>query len=315
MKKKLIDFGISKELATKSTNICQENGIEDMDSLLKFDVDELKKMDFTSDFIQKLEPHLKKGTIATKKLTNLEMREHYLAYLFWMENKTEIIKAISLGSFWLEEYTAALFSPLVYEYARPCAIPFSVAFYGEDCLHGGLKDERFDIQFSLGCWKGQDFNQNIKEYLCRNIIVMGGDDSYSRQMGPQIEKAVKDHGAILLTNFWSYRSLPSTMLPSNESRGANYGTGLTSTDHLKEVIPEVKEIYPHKGNQLNRGYGTAKKEATTWLAYDDGSPAVISWNYGKGMVLLRSYECNKFGIPKDLMLSIFDAMLKQSKVK
>merc|ERR1719419_1109213 len=145
---------------------------------------------------------------------------------------------------------------------------YSVAFYGEDALLGGLKDCRFDIQFELNCWKGSEFNKNINEYVTRDVIVIGGDNSFGNSVGASknmaiIKGAVYDRGAILLTNFWSYCSLPQDMLPvTSLGNYGSYGTKLLLTDDLQRIYKVSEDAFIHNGTQLNRGSHKAKKGST-----------------------------------------------------
>ena len=89
--------------------------------------------------------------------------------------KKAIITALSSSNFWgIEVVQAAAISRLIHEMIDQ----YSVAFYGEDALMGGIDDRRFDIQFRLGTWKGDEFNKNINEYVNKDVICMGGDDSF-----------------------------------------------------------------------------------------------------------------------------------------
>merc|ERR1719320_2396803 len=185
---------------------------------------------------------------------------------------------------------------------------YSVAFFGEDALLGGLQDCRFDIQFQLRGCKYKEFNQNINEYLTRDVIVMGRDDPLvSNENAAKIKEAVRDLGAILLTNFRSYQSLPQDMLPVTtigECLGL-YGPKLLPTDDLKRIFGVFEVVISPKW-WVTHGRYRAKIGSTTWLTFEDGSPAVISWVYGKGMVLLRAFKCKHNVILPYVMLAIFD---------
>jgi len=172
-----------------------------------------------------------------------------------------------------------------------------VAIYGET---GGFNlskhEDEFVVDYSLPCWHGSDFDNNVEKYTDENIdlIFIGGDSTFSSSTASKIDNAVYD-GKILVINFWSNRKFDGC-LPAENAGNAPYGQSLSvvnpNSTISKKIFDGLPLTYYNSGPNYNREHAIPKDNATVLLKFDNnGDPALLFWKYGDGYVVEWTLEC------------------------
>ena len=154
--------------------------------------------------------------------------------------------------------------------------------------NGGLHDQNhpeYIEDYYIPCWNGSTFDANVGRFTDPSVgvIFIGGDSTFSTATAAAIEQAVHDNGKVLFLNFWSNQNFHSC-LPAYNQGGHDYGDHLTVTDSNNPIFSGLASFYPRTGADCNREACTEKPGATVLMRYDNGDPALLYWQYGKGYV-------------------------------
>lgn len=173
--------------------------------------------------------------------------------------------------------------------ARP---NYRMAIYGQTAGFRPDDHNDFVVQYQINNWQGSTFDSNLQRFTDPSIdvICIGGDVEFSASTAAAIENAVRDHGKILLINFWSNRRFDKS-LPGTNSGSASEGTRMTVVDPTSPIFNGLPRMFTRQhGTDFNRELIRPKTGATVLMRYSDNSPALLYWRYGKGWVIQWASE-------------------------
>jgi hypothetical protein len=120
-----------------------------------------------------------------------------------------------------------------------------------------------------------------------DVIILGGDPSFSEATAAKIEAAVAS-GKILVVTYPCNRLFNDSLPASNEGTGPG-GQYLEVTDPAgdasREIFRGLPTRYPVQGPAPDKELAQAKTGADVLLSDDTGAPALLSWKYGNGTVI------------------------------
>jgi uncharacterized repeat protein (TIGR02543 family) len=165
------------------------------------------------------------------------------------------------------------------------------------CESGGFAPQNhpdeFTVEYSLPCWNGETFDANIAKYTDPNIdiILLGGDNTFSTSTAQAIEEVVYDDGKLLIINFWSNHNF-NAALPAINGGSTLYGSTLTISDPDNPIFDGLPHSYNNTGGGCKyREHTIAKAGAHILVKFDNGDPALLYWKYGHGYVVEWGLEC------------------------
>ena len=170
------------------------------------------------------------------------------------------------------------------------ASAFTVAMYGTNSgFNPDLHKDSVVVVRSIPGSSGSDLDNNVDQFTdpSVDVIVLGGDDSFSLATAAKIETAVAA-GKILVIAFPGNHKF-ITGLPATNGGTTQDGQFLEQTDPTKVVSKEIftglPTKYPLTGAPQDREQAVAKKGSVTLLNYNTGTPALLYWKFGKGAVI------------------------------
>ncbi len=170
------------------------------------------------------------------------------------------------------------------------ASAFTVAMYGTSSgFNPDLHKDSVIVLHSIPGSSGSDLDSNIDQFTdpAVDVIVLGGDDSFSQSTASKIETSVAA-GKILVITFPCNRkfdaSLPATNGGTSQSEPSLEVVNPTKV-LPKEIFTGLPSRYFLKVTPQDREQAVAKKGSTSLLNYDTGTPALIYGKYGKGSVI------------------------------
>ncbi len=170
------------------------------------------------------------------------------------------------------------------------ASAFTVAMYGTNPgFNPDLHKDSVVVIRSIPGSSGSDLDNNVAQFTdpSVDVIVLGGDDSFSISTAAKIETAVAA-GKILVIAYPCNHKFTSS-LPATNGGTTQDGQFLEQTDPTKVMSKEIFTGLPTKysltGVPQDREQAVAKKGSVTLLNYDTGTPALLYWKFGKGSVI------------------------------
>jgi PEGA domain len=167
---------------------------------------------------------------------------------------------------------------------------YSVAIYGtgagfDPALHTGSVSVVSQIPGSPGT--GLDAVIDTFTQPSVDVIILGGDASFSEETAAKIEAAVAS-GKILVVTYPCNRLLNAS-LPAMDNGPAPGGQYLQVTDPATMdsmvIFQNISTRFPLRGIAPDSEQVISKPGAEVLMSNDAGHPALLSWKYGKGSVI------------------------------
>ncbi|PKL68106.1 MAG: hypothetical protein CVV30_12275 [Methanomicrobiales archaeon HGW-Methanomicrobiales-1] len=136
---------------------------------------------------------------------------------------------------------------------------------------------------------GTELDSNVNQFIqpSVDVIILGGNDTFSRSTAATLEAAVAE-GKILVVTYPGNR-LFNASLPGSNNGTATGGQYLEVSDPTAAVSRELFAGLPARfsvqGAVPDREQVFARDSSVTVLRYDDGIPALLYGKYGKGYVI------------------------------
>jgi hypothetical protein len=170
------------------------------------------------------------------------------------------------------------------------ATAYNVTLYGTGAgLDPALHKDTVTVILSLPGSPGSDLDAAVATLTqpSADVMVMGGDDSFSPATAAKIEAAVAE-GKILIVAYPSNRKFDAA-LPAANGGTAPAGQYLELADPkaaaVKDTFRGLPSRFTVQGTPPDKEQAVARNGATVLLADDAGMPALLSWKYGKGTVI------------------------------
>ncbi len=170
------------------------------------------------------------------------------------------------------------------------ASAITVAMYGTGSgFSPELHNDTVIVAVSIPGSSGPDLDSHIDQFTdpSVDVIILGGEDTFSIQTASRIETAVAG-GKILIVTYPSNKKLGAS-LPAANGGTTSGGQFLELADANKVTTQEIFNGLPSRysltGTASDREQATASKGAVTLLNYDTGTPALLYMKYGKGYVI------------------------------
>ena len=170
------------------------------------------------------------------------------------------------------------------------ASAITVAMYGTSS--GFIPDNHADtvvVAASVPGSSGPDLDSHIDQFIdpSVDVIILGGEDTFSSSSAAKIETAVAG-GKILIVTYPSNKKLGASLPASNG--GTTIGgkfLELANPNRVttQDIFNNLPSQYPLTGSAQDREQVVASKEAVILLNYDTGTPALLYAKYGKGYVI------------------------------
>jgi hypothetical protein len=167
---------------------------------------------------------------------------------------------------------------------------YNVAIYGTNAgFDPSLHTDSAVVVRSIPGGNGADLDSNIDQFIqpSVDVIILGGEDSFSPATAAKIEAAVAGGKILVVTYPCNHKFLQS--LPAMDGGTTTGGQYLEVSDPDSAVTKAVFAQLPTKFNLLGTAPEKEQAVATvgtiTVLNYDTGLPALLYGKYGKGYVV------------------------------
>ena len=170
------------------------------------------------------------------------------------------------------------------------ASAITVAIYGTGSgFNPDLHKDTVMVASLIPGSSGSDLDSHVDQFTDPSIDVMilGGDDSFSQSTAAKIETAVAE-GKLLILAYPSNKKFGASLPAVN---GGTTGGGLfleladPTKVTTKEIFNSLPSRYPLTGSAPDREQVVVNKGAVTLLNYDTMTPALLYVKYGKGYVI------------------------------
>jgi hypothetical protein len=166
----------------------------------------------------------------------------------------------------------------------------TVAMYGSSSgFNPDLHKDTVVVAASIPGSSGSDLDSHVDQFTdpSVDVIILGGDDSFSLSTAAKIETAVAG-GKILLISYPCNKKF-SASLPAANGGTTGGGKFLELADPTrvisKEIFTGLPSQYLLTGSAQDHEQVVVRKGAVTLLDYDTGTPAFLYAKYGKGYVI------------------------------
>ena len=170
------------------------------------------------------------------------------------------------------------------------ASAITVAIYGTNsAFNPDLHKDTVVVSGSVPGSSGSELDSNVGMFTdpSVDVIILSGDDSFSKSTAAKIETAVAG-GKILLLTYPCNRKFDAS-LPAANGGTTGEGQSLELADPTKVITKEIfaglPSQYPLTGKSQDHEQVVADKGAVILLNYDTGTPALLYGKYGKGYVI------------------------------
>jgi hypothetical protein len=170
------------------------------------------------------------------------------------------------------------------------ASAITVAMYGTGSgFSPELHNDTVIVAASIPGSSGPDLDSQIDQFTdpSVDVIILGGEDTFSLKTAARIETAVAG-GKILIVTYPCNKKLGAS-LPAANGGTTSGGQFLELADANKvttqEIFNGLPSHYSLTGIARDHEQATVSKGAVTLLNYDTGTPALLYMKYGKGYVI------------------------------
>jgi len=167
---------------------------------------------------------------------------------------------------------------------------YNVAMYGTNTgLNPQLHPDTMVVVKQVSGSSAGDLDSNIDQFTQStvDIIILGGEDSFTPSTAAKLEEAVA-RGAILVVALPSNHPLDAS-LPASNGGTSKAGNGLEPANptsaESKEVLSGFSTPFALVGTAPERENTVLKSGAVGLLNFDDGMPALAYIKYGNGYVI------------------------------
>lgn len=171
------------------------------------------------------------------------------------------------------------------------ASAYTVAIYGTNTgFDPSLHTDSATVIRSVPGSTGADLDANIDKFVdpSVDVIILGGDGSFSPSTAAKIEAAVASGKILVLA--YPCNEMFSASLPATNGGTSSGGKYLEIADPSSVVAKAIFAQLPSQfdlqgGTAPDREQVVAKTGAVTVLTFDNGLPALVYGKYGKGYVV------------------------------
>ena len=168
---------------------------------------------------------------------------------------------------------------------------YTVAMYGTNAgFNPDLHQDTVTVARQIPGSSGADLDSAVSQFTkpSVDVIILGGDDTFSPSTAAKIEAAVAE-GKILVVAYPSNRPFDA-ILPGSNGGSGPAGTVLNAAESdsvlSKEVFKDMPARYPLlTAGAPDKEQAIARSGATVLMDDDSGMPILLFWKYGKGMVV------------------------------
>lgn len=168
---------------------------------------------------------------------------------------------------------------------------YTVAMYGSNAgFNPDLHQDTVTVARQIPGSSGADLDSAVSQFTkpSVDVIILGGDDTFSPSTAAKIEAAVAE-GKILVVAYPS-NHLFDAVLPASNGGSGPAGTVLNVAGSDSVISKEVFKDMPARYHLLTAGapdkeQAIAREGATVLMDDDSGMPILLFWKYGKGMVI------------------------------
>jgi hypothetical protein len=170
------------------------------------------------------------------------------------------------------------------------ASAYNVSIYGTNSgFNPDAHKESVVVVRSIPGSAGTELDNNINQFIQPSIdvIILGGDDTFTPSTAAKIEAAVAEGKILVVTYPVNHRF--DVSLPASNGGTAPAGLFLEVSDPAavasKEIFTGLPTQFSLQGAAPDKEQVIAKTGAVTVLNYDTGMPALLYGKYGKGYVI------------------------------
>jgi hypothetical protein len=167
---------------------------------------------------------------------------------------------------------------------------YNVAIYGSNAgFDPSLHTDSVVVVRSVPGGNGADLDSNIDQFIqpSVDVIILGGQDTFSPATAAKIEAAVAG-GKILVVTYPSNHKFVQS-LPANDGGTTTGGQYLEVSDPdsavTKAVFAQLPTRFNLQGPAPEKEQAVANVGTITVLNFDTGLPALLYGKYGKGYVI------------------------------
>jgi hypothetical protein len=167
---------------------------------------------------------------------------------------------------------------------------YSVAMYGTNAgLNPDLHRDSITVVKSIPGSAGTDLDSAIDLFIqpSVDVIILGGDDSFSASTAAKLEAAVAE-GKILIVTFPCNRrfdlSLPATN-GGTSLGGQTIEVADPNSAESRVIFKGLPTRFTLNGPAPDKEQASARSGAVAVMNFDSGMPALIYGKYGKGYVI------------------------------
>ncbi len=167
---------------------------------------------------------------------------------------------------------------------------YNVAVYGSNAgLDPDLHKDSMVIIKSVPGSAGGDLDTQIDQFTQSSvdIIVLGGEDSFTPSTAAKLEEAVA-RGAIMVVAYPCNHLLDATLPTSNggtSSGGRSLELANPSSAESKEIFAGLTTPFDLVGGAPDKENAVPKNGAVSLVNFDDGMPGLVYIKYGNGYVI------------------------------
>jgi len=166
---------------------------------------------------------------------------------------------------------------------------YNVSIYGNNTgFNPELHKDSVSIVRSIGSTgSGIDSSINLFTQPSTDVILLGGEDTFSPATAATIEAAVAEGKILVLA--YPCNHLFNASLPASNNGTARGGSFLEVSDPAaaasQEIFAGLPTMFSLKGAAPDREQVVARNGSVILLKYDNGMPALLYGKYGKGYVI------------------------------
>jgi hypothetical protein len=167
---------------------------------------------------------------------------------------------------------------------------YSVAIYGTGTgFNPELHNDSVVVVQSVSGSAGTELDSNISRFVqpSVDVIMLGGEDTFSSSTAEKIEAAVAEGKILVVTN--PGNRLFNASLPAYNNGTVAGGQFLElpnpNDTELKEIFTGLQTQFSLQGVTPEGEQVVARNGSVTVLTYDTGMPALLYGKYGKGYVI------------------------------
>jgi hypothetical protein len=167
---------------------------------------------------------------------------------------------------------------------------YTVALYGTNSgFDADIHNDSVTVARSIPGSTGAELDNSINQFIqpSVDVIILGGDDTFTPATAAKIETAVAE-GKILVVTYPCNRLFEASLPASNggTAPGGQFLEVANPTNAVsKEIFAGLPSQFSLQGAAPEKEQATVRTGSVTLLNYDTGMPALLYSKYGKGYVI------------------------------